>query len=233
MSKDYLISGVFEKDDFSIEFPVKSIKASTDDEAKEIGQHMDLGEIVYNVKSRILFHNYDGNVTAITKQNEKVRFELLEPRKNFKHETLLGVPIMDSEDYKQLSFLEWEKMLYGYCRKNELELFCFGEAIGYMWERMIELHDYKKQPTLHVGKPICEKVLEYQFDYKGSNYRVEVELDNQNVPLICIFELDDKTVKYIGDSGKNLYLVFGKKEITEKELIRHCNEYLERMITNE
>lgn len=98
---------------------------------------------------------------------------------------------------------------------------------------MILLHDYKYEPTLHIGKPECEKVLEYYFNYQDSNYLVEVELDYQNVPLICIFELDDKTVKYIGDSGKNLYLVFGKKEITEHELIKHCNEYLDRVIKKE
>lgn len=27
-------------------------------------------------------------------------------------------------------------------------------------------------------------------------------------------------------SGSNLYLVFNKMEITEDELIKHCNEYL-------
>ena len=69
-------------------------------------------------------------------------------------------------------------------------------------------------------------MLEYRFYYQGSAYLVEVEIDYQNVPLICLFELDDNTVKYVGDSGKNLYLVFNKMAITENELIDHCNAYL-------
>lgn len=91
---------------------------------------------------------------------------------------------------------------------------------------MIQLNDYKYEPTFHIGKPKCEKVLEYRFKYQGDSYLVEVELDYQNVPLICIFELDDSTVKYVGDSGKNLYLVFDKMAITENELIEHCNKWL-------
>lgn len=130
---DYLLSGVFENDDFSIVFPVKSVKVISDDEAKEIGQHMDFGEIFYNVKSRTLFHNFEGNVDFITKHTKNVLFEKLEPREKFEHETLLGLPIMEPEDYKRLSFFEWEKVLYNYCKENGLELFSF-EAIGYKWE---------------------------------------------------------------------------------------------------
>ncbi|WP_028393946.1 hypothetical protein [Bacillus cihuensis] len=91
---------------------------------------------------------------------------------------------------------------------------------------MIQLNNYKYEPTIHIGKPKCEKVLEYRFEYHGDDYLVEVELDYQNVPLIYLFELDDNTVKYVGDSGKNLYLVFDKMAITENELIEHCNEWL-------
>ena len=132
---DYLLSGVFDNGDFSIVFPVKSVKVNSDDEAKEIGQYMDYGEIFYNVKSRTLFYNLDGNVDFITKYTENVRFEILELRESFEHETLLGLPIMEPEDYKQLSFFEWEKVLYNYCKENDLELYSF-EAIGYKWEDM-------------------------------------------------------------------------------------------------
>lgn len=90
----------------------------------------------------------------------------------------------------------------------------------------IQLNDYKYEPTLIIGKPECVKVLEYRFNYQGGDYLVEVEVDFQNVPLISLFDLDDNTVKYVGDSGKNLYLVFNKMEITDKQLIEHCNEYL-------
>lgn len=91
---------------------------------------------------------------------------------------------------------------------------------------MIHLNDYKNEPTLIIGKPKCEKLLEYRFEYQGAGYLVEVELDYQNVLLICLFELDDNTVKYAGDNGENLYLVFNKMTITEKELIEYCTECL-------
>jgi len=91
---------------------------------------------------------------------------------------------------------------------------------------MFQLNDYKYEPTLIIGKPKSEKVLEYRFEYQGDAYLVDVELDFQNVPLIFLYELDDSTLKYAGDSGKNLYLVFNKMVITKDELIKHCNEYL-------
>lgn len=91
---------------------------------------------------------------------------------------------------------------------------------------MYQLNDYKYEPTLIIGKPKSEKVLEYRFEYQGDAYLVDIEIDFQNVPLIFLYELDDNTLKYAGDSGSNLYLVFRKMEITEVELIKHCNEYL-------
>lgn len=91
---------------------------------------------------------------------------------------------------------------------------------------MFQLNDYKYEPTLIIGKPESKKVLEYRFEYQGDAYLVVVEIDFQNVPLIFLYELDDKTLKYAGDSGKNLYLVFNKMAITEDELIEHCNEFL-------
>lgn len=93
-------------------------------------------------------------------------------------------------------------------------------------DEKFQLNDYKHEPTFHTGKPQCKKLLDYRFEYQGNSYLVEVELDYQNVLLIYLFELDDNTVKYAGDSGKNLYLVFGKMTITENELIEHCNEWL-------
>lgn len=114
--------------------------------------------------------------------------------------------------------------------KNKNQSMSCGEKIiehrrkGYI--SMIQLNDYKKEPTLHLGKPECEKVLEYRFNYQSENYLVEVELDNQNVPLICLFELDDSTVKYVGDSGENLLLIFNKMVITKHELIEHCSDWL-------
>lgn len=95
---------------------------------------------------------------------------------------------------------------------------------------MIQLNGYKTKPTFHLGKPKCEKVLEYRFNYRGEQYLVEVELDYQNVPLIYLFELDDRTVKYVGDGGKNLYLVFDKMTITENELVEHCNKWLMEIV---
>ncbi|EOR21632.1 hypothetical protein A499_22332 [Niallia nealsonii AAU1] len=95
---------------------------------------------------------------------------------------------------------------------------------------MIQLNHYKYEPTLHTGKPQCEKVLEYRFAYEGNSYLVEVELDYQNLLLICLFELYDITVKYAGDSGENLYLVFDKMTITENELIKYCNEWIRGII---
>lgn len=91
---------------------------------------------------------------------------------------------------------------------------------------VIKLNDYKLEPTFMVGQPECEKVLEYRFTYQDNSYLVEVELDFQNVPLICLFELDDCTVKYAGDNAENLFLVFNKMEITENELIHYCNKWL-------
>ncbi|HEO8421322.1 MULTISPECIES: hypothetical protein [Bacillaceae] len=40
---------------------------------------------------------------------------------------------------------------------------------------MIQLNHYKYEPTLHTGKPQCEKVLEYRFayEYEGNSYLVE------------------------------------------------------------
>lgn len=91
---------------------------------------------------------------------------------------------------------------------------------------MIQLYDYKFEPTIHNGKPKFDKVLEYRFMYQSNNYLVKVEIDYQNVPLIYLYELDDITIKYVGDSGKNLFLLFNRMAITEKELIEHCNEWL-------
>ncbi|WP_350303364.1 hypothetical protein [Bacillus pumilus] len=101
----------------------------------------------------------------------------------------------------------------------------------------VYLNDYKKEPKEILGKPDSEKVLEYRIVLQGHNYLVSVELDNENVPLITLYELDDNTIKCVGDSGENLFLLFNKMEITDNELINHCNEWLfktlERMSAKE
>lgn len=94
----------------------------------------------------------------------------------------------------------------------------------------IELNNYKYEPTLIIGKPKSEKVLEYRFEYLGGSYIVDVEIDFQNVPLIFLYVSDDSTLKHAGDSGENLYLVFNKKVITKDELIEYCNKYLLRNV---
>ena len=91
---------------------------------------------------------------------------------------------------------------------------------------MIQLYPYKDEPTFIVGKPACKDALAYHYEYDGAPYRVVVELDFQNVPLIHVYERDDVTVKYTTDTSRNLYQVFGRMEITEQELIDHCNEHL-------
>ena len=89
---------------------------------------------------------------------------------------------------------------------------------------MILLYDYKLEPSDLEGKLPSREVFEYYYEYNDKRYLVHLELDCENVLLYTIYELDDVTVKFAGDTGKNLYQVFNKFHITKEELIQHCNE---------
>lgn len=129
-TKEYLLSGVFDSDGFSITVPVHVVVEANPKKIKDIGDKSKYGEIYYDVKSRNLFHDLDGNITFITKHNENVHCEILKLRQNFDHETLLGLPIFEQEDYEQLSFSDWENKLFAYCEEEGIEQYYFN-SIGY------------------------------------------------------------------------------------------------------
>ena len=96
----------------------------------------------------------------------------------------------------------------------------------------IYLNKYEQEPSLIIGKLEVNSECDYRLEYQGSDYLVNVRIDLENVPVICLYELDDKTVKYIGDTEENLFLVFEKTVITEKELIEYCNKHLMKWMNN-
>ena len=145
MMSTYELSSIFETGDFSITFPTHTIKAVSDNEAKEIAKSNEYGNICYDVKSREIFHAFDSpepvfqDITTWI-QNElaivpNTHFEILKPRKNYDHKLLGGVPIMEEEDYEELPYLDWEKTLYTYCKENGIEQYYF-EPISYGFKKI-------------------------------------------------------------------------------------------------
>lgn len=127
---DYLLSGVFENDGFSITVPIHEITAESIEEAKRIGQFKEYGEIHYNVESRELYHVLDRELTDIMLWIENklcimpnVLCEIAKPREKFQI----------NSSYTRLSFDDWEKKLFSYCKENEIKQWSCN-SIGYKWE---------------------------------------------------------------------------------------------------
>lgn len=141
--KDYVITGTFESDDFSITVPVDVLRAVTEEEAETLGYAMDFGNIYYIAKTRQL-HYHDGKKlgTFINQDGRKelvtgnAVFDVFHPRKDFKHELFMGLPIHEQEDYKRLPFSEWESKLFAYCEEMQREKIVF-ESLAYSWEPVI------------------------------------------------------------------------------------------------
>ena len=92
---------------------------------------------------------------------------------------------------------------------------------------LIQLHNYKDDPPLNFGLGKEKKVLKYRYEYKGENYLIEVTLDIANIIEVTIYELDDSIIKYIGDTGENVFFVFRKLILSKEELKKYINKWID------
>ncbi|WEA41794.1 hypothetical protein [Lysinibacillus fusiformis] len=117
--------------------------------------------------------------------------------------------------------------------KNNMVLFDFSDnypaqTSKFITQEVIELHDYKvKNVPANYGLGKEEIVSEYRYDYNGDSYLVEVVLDIGNIVEVTVFELDDNTKKYVGDTGENVFFVFNAITVTVQDLQNYVNKWIE------
>ncbi|MED4700533.1 hypothetical protein P9436_15840 [Lysinibacillus capsici] len=133
--------------------------------------------------------------------------------------------VLNPEDVSEVEFME--------LMKNNMELFDIrdnypAQTTSFFTQEIIMLHDYKlKNVPVNYGLGKEETVSKYRYEYNGEKYLVEVVLDIGNMIEVAVFELDDNTIKYVGDTGENVFFVFNTMTVLVKDLQSYVNKWIE------
>jgi len=137
-----------------------------------------------------------------------------------------SIQITNSEDFIAVAAKldldsYFNKLVYLKNQEGDLEVITLGNEL-------IMLHDYKvKNVPANYGLGKEEIVSEYRYDYNGDSYLVEVVLDIGNIVEVTVFELDDNTKRYVGDTGENVFFVFNTMTVPVKDLQNYVNKWIE------
>ncbi|UNT53589.1 hypothetical protein [Lysinibacillus capsici] len=133
--------------------------------------------------------------------------------------------VLEPEDISEVEFME--------LMKNNMGLFDIrdnypAQTTSFFTQEIIMLHDYKvKNVPVNYGLGKEEIVSKYRYEYNGEKYLVEVVLDIGNMIEVAVFELDDNTIKYVGDTGENVFFVFNTMTVLVKDLQSYVNKWIE------
>lgn len=101
--KSYNVIGVFHHDQAIIEVPTDIyLQAEDDESALEKSESMNLGKVFYESASGVIFYTRKGKKSPV----EEVYCEVLYPKNNSEREYLMGVPVYDDDDYKEVRLNE-------------------------------------------------------------------------------------------------------------------------------
>ncbi|PEB42226.1 hypothetical protein [Bacillus pseudomycoides] len=103
--KSFDVSGCFHNDGYLLDTYVFSVKTENKSEAIELARNAECGKIYFEAKTGHVVHELEGLKTVLNDKKD-VKCQILSPRENHKHETLVGAPIYTDEDYKDILFNE-------------------------------------------------------------------------------------------------------------------------------
>lgn len=196
-------------------------------------------------KAFLLLHNIDilemnkFRITLNVEENIKGLFHFKLSFSALKRETVSVILWHIQNKYSHVKLVKDDHLLFifdGKCIHNEIfdssALLDLLKSISPLQERseclFINLYDYhEKDPGNHISEE-QNIVSEFRYPYKGNDYLVKAELDAENILMVSIFELDDNTLLTANDTGENLLLSFGKRLISEKELISYVTETIKK-----
>ncbi|PGK15224.1 hypothetical protein CN895_07695 [Bacillus cereus] len=104
--KSFDVSGCFSNNEYLLDthvFTVKTVNKSEAIELAEISGDGAYGNVYFEAKTGHIIHELEGRKTVLNNKTD-VKCQIFSPRKNYKHETLMGAPIYTEEDYKDIPF---------------------------------------------------------------------------------------------------------------------------------
>lgn len=107
MSKNFKMTKYFHNEGYGIDIFVNNmlIEASDREEALKIAGTFETGKVFYDSNNGNFKYQTKGEL--VTLGEEDINYcEVFSPRKDFKHEVLMGYPVFDKEDYKPIRFSE-------------------------------------------------------------------------------------------------------------------------------
>jgi len=94
----------------------------------------------------------------------------------------------------------------------------------------IQLHNYHVKDPGQYGEGTQKLIQNFRFNYRNFNHLVELELDLANILIVTLYEADDNTKLYIGDTGENILLVFNRVLVNESNLENYASEWIAQNI---
>ncbi|MCM3405498.1 hypothetical protein [Cytobacillus oceanisediminis] len=131
MSKKYRLTEYFHNEGYGIDIFAnkKLIEASDREEALKIAGTFETGKVFYDSNNGNFI--YQTKDELVTLDEVDINYcEVFSPRKDYKHEVLMGSPVFDKEDFKPIRFNELIRATYKEaieCNKDNI----YFESLAY------------------------------------------------------------------------------------------------------